>query len=102
MIQLREQPADKSRGRLRWGQLVMHPLAIPRPLDQPRLTKDPQVSANAGFALTERVRQVRNTQVLLGAKNEQPQPAGFASRAQPRDQLRSSGQGHKLKDCTKL
>jgi hypothetical protein len=54
------------------------PLAIPDPFNQPGLTEDPQVAADARLALTECLREIGNAEIALVTQSEQAQPAGLS------------------------
>jgi hypothetical protein len=48
------------------------PLTIPDPLNQPRLTEDPQMSADARLTLAQSLSEIGHAQIALVTQSEQP------------------------------
>ena len=84
-IELRQQPLHEARRRRTGRQPVVNPLTVANPLDQPGLTEDAQMSANARLALPTACARSETLRSPWSHKRKQPQSAGLARRLQPRN-----------------
>src|SRR3954469_4598897 len=84
-IELGQEPLHEARRRGTGREPVVNPLTVADPLNQPGLTEDAQMSADARLALPYRLCKIRNAEITLIAQSKQAQTAGLARRLQPRN-----------------
>ena len=82
-IELREETTHEARALGLRAEAVMHPLALPDAVDEPRFTQDLQMARHPGLALPQGLSQIRDAQCGVCAQCQETQPAGLTGCAQP-------------------